>query len=264
MGSTARKPALGTVCLLVMIVGCSSSTDTAPDVLTAVATSAPAASAAAAGTVTVPASAAATGTAPASVTTRSDSNKSADVPCGTTTTSMVNTSNSPLAMMVTYTCYDVTGGSAQAIRTSIDASAARPVDPQTGTAYDAYTRWLYELKWTLATSGGACRATVSATLTITHTFPHWVASGSAPSAPLQEWTTYLSALRTHEDGHKQIGIDTTNDAVTRVSALGVASCGEFNAKAQAAIDAATARGKQVENEYDTATSHGATQGARFP
>jgi predicted secreted Zn-dependent protease len=177
---------------------------------------------------------------------------------------MANTASVPIALSITYRCYDITGGSAQTIRSSIDTSPGRPTDPQTGTAYDAYTKWRYELHWTLKTSDGACRATVSSTLTVEQTFPHWVASTSSSNALAQQWNSYLSALKVHEDGHKQIGVDTTNDAIARVSALGVASCNDFNAKAQAAIDAATSRGKQLESEYDTATGHGSTQGARFP
>ena len=189
---------------------------------------------------------------------------SADIACGTTTTSTVNAASAPVALTISYTCYDVVGNTPQAIRASIDTSPGRPTDPQTTTAYDAYTKWRYELNWTLATSAGACRATVSSTLTIEETFPRWVPSAGAAAATTQQWNAYLAALKVHEDGHKQIGIDTTNDAITRVSALGVASCSDFNAKAQAAIDAATSRGRQVESEYDTATGHGATQGARFP
>ena len=180
----------------------------------------------------------------------------ADAPCGTD-------AYDSAGLRVTYVCYDVSGNTAQEIRTSINAHPAHPADP-TGARFDANTRWEFKLVWTFDTSGGGCRAKSIVTyLTITQTFPHWVPTDTDRSLQ-QEWSDYIVALRVHEDGHKQIALDAANDAIQRVRAQTVATCKEFDIAAQSAVEAATSLGKSRDEQYDDTTRHGATQGARFP
>jgi predicted secreted Zn-dependent protease len=74
----------------------------------------------------------------------------------------------------------------------------------------------------------------------------------------------VAALRVHEDGHKQIALDAANDAIARVRSETVATCKDLNVYAKSAVDAATSIGNRRDQQYDAATRHGATQGARFP
>lgn len=153
----------------------------------------------------------------------------------------------------------------QEIRASINASLARPNDQHSGAAVDSKAAYKFNFRWTTAAAAGRCRATtVSAAFDVEFIYPRWVAPPS-PSVPLVvQWNAYVAALQTHESGHELNGLDATNDAYAAIKALSVASCGDFNAAAQAAIDAVIARAKQADVSYDATTHHGATQGARFP
>ena len=176
----------------------------------------------------------------------------------------LTTASGPIPMGVSYTCYDVTGNTATEIRASINASPARFKNPD-GTLSDANTKWNYRVSWTYALSGGACQATsVTPTLSVAFTFARWVAPSAPDPAVVAKWNAYVVAVQTHENGHQQNGINTTSDAVTRVRAVSVATCTDFSAAAQAALDQATAAGSAADIQYDATTRHGATQGAVFP
>src|SRR5579859_4334754 len=63
-----------------------------------------------------------------------------NAPCGTTSTTTVATASGPIPLTVTYTCYDASGATPDAIRASIDANPARPKDSTDNTDEDALTR----------------------------------------------------------------------------------------------------------------------------
>jgi len=105
---------------------------------------------------------------------------------------------------------------------------------------------------------------VSAAFNVEFIYPRWVAPPSPSAVLVLQWNAYVAALQTHESAHELKAIDATNDAYAAINALGVVSCGDFNAAAQAAIDATTARAKQADVSYEATTNHGATQGAHFP
>ena len=189
----------------------------------------------------------------------------ANAPCGNPTTSTLSSASGPIAKTNTTSCYNVAGSSAQEIRVNINASPARPKDQNSGTATDANTAYTFNFRWTTAAAVGGCRATtVSAAFGVEFTYPRWVAPPSPPALLVSQWNAYVAALQAHESGHELNGIDATNDAYAAIKALSVASCADFNAAAEAAIHAASARSKQADVSYDATTNHGATQGARFP
>ncbi len=188
-----------------------------------------------------------------------------NAPCGSRTTSTLSSASGPIAKTSVTSCYDVTGGSVREIRASINASLARPNDQNSGAAVDAKSAYKFNFRWTTAAAAGRCRATtVSAAFNVEFIYPRWVAPPSPSAVLVLQWNAYVAALQTHESGHELNGIDATNDGYAAINALGVASCGDFNAAAQAAIDATTARAKQADVSYDATTNHGATQGAHFP
>ncbi len=197
--------------------------------------------------------------------TQSEAVAVVNAPCGSWTTSTLSSASGPIAKTSVTSCYDVTGGSVREIRASINASLARPNDPNGGTAVDAKSAYKFYFRWRPAAAAGRCRAiAVSAAFNVEFIYPRWVAPPSPSAELVLQWNAYVAALQTHESGHELNGIDATNDAYAAIKALDVVSCGDFNAVAQAAIDAATARAKQADVSYDATTNHGATQGAHFP
>jgi predicted secreted Zn-dependent protease len=185
------------------------------------------------------------------------------VPCNAKSTTMVQSESGNVATTVTYACYDVVGETAAAIRANINGSAARPRDTA-GVAHDATTTWRYRLTWsTISTPEGCRAANITPSLTIDYIFPRWV-NNDSPTSPLAtRWAAYVSALIVHEQGHQDLSVVTTADAISRLKGV-VAPCVEFQSAAQAQIDAATDAGRQRERDYDLQTRHGATQGATFP
>ena len=67
----------------------------------------------------------------------------------------------------------------------------------------------------------------------------------------------MTALATHEKGHVDFVVATVPSIL---DALHKATCATANAAAHGGI----ARIRQHDIDYDAATNHGATQGARFP
>jgi predicted secreted Zn-dependent protease len=118
---------------------------------------------------------------------------------------------------------------------------------------------------------------VSWVITANMILPTWDGYAQASAAEQAEWTRYVAALRTHEQGHEQAAKDALANmnppAQTTFTAKGTGSTPEAaTANALAALAAIDA---QIENErlrivaaidkasedYDTATDHGVTQGA---
>lgn len=158
--------------------------------------------------------------------------------------------------------YDVVGKSAAALRHEM--SDKGPLDG--GKRFDAYTQW--HVKWTFryAPVGHGCRlTTIDTSLDGTIEFPRWQHGDDASPSLVEKWEKYLTALRTHEDGHYAHGVAAENE----IEALGQSFqiAGSCNKIAQAFNDQATAisaRYAAMDVTYDRATDHGKSQGATFP
>ena len=75
----------------------------------------------------------------------------------------------------------------------------------------------------------------------------------------------MTALQTHEDGHKEIGIQAGHDILRTLEGLpSYPTCDELEEAADAAGEGVLDRYREQEIIYDQTTRHGATQGARFP
>jgi predicted secreted Zn-dependent protease len=150
--------------------------------------------------------------------------------------------------------YDITGTTATELRASINASG--PVD-SSGQHNDALTMWNIDWTWPLNPDSSCILSNATITTTITVTFPRWSPAPGASATLVQQWNTYQAALVTHESGHVSFVVATAPDVLAAIKG---ATC----ATAEAAAQAAVARIRQHDVDYDAETSHGATQGARFP
>jgi len=158
--------------------------------------------------------------------------------------------------------FNVSGGSERELRRSINQS--RPwKDKREG---DAFTEWKIEWTFRLASSRSACQFHSFATRTaITITLPRWTPRAPTSQALSQEWERYLTALKAHEEGHKQIGLAVAAEIQRRVKALKPEpTCEAMSALLNSTAKNVIAEYRQKEIDYDRKTEHGATQGARFP
>jgi predicted secreted Zn-dependent protease len=154
--------------------------------------------------------------------------------------------------------YDVHGDDRSSLLSLLNA--ATPVVFE-GKKYHAFTSWNvhWYLRW-FAEPDGQCRITsVSIELTSNMRLPNLV-GGSAQQR--QTFYPYLSALRTHEVGHYQMGKDAA-DAIDRgVQHLPPSlNCRSLEQSANDLGYSLLAEYRNRERQYDQATGYGKTQGA---
>lgn len=157
---------------------------------------------------------------------------------------------------------DISGRTRAALIASLDRGAVgEPGDER----YYANTHW--ELRWSfrIASTGGDCHVTSASTdLTVNMSLPRWNPPANAARDLVERWNRFSTALRKHEDGHRDIAIDAAHELASRVTNTPPASdCRKLkqsvSRRAKSVLD--EYRGK--ERRYDDATDHGRTQGAIF-
>jgi predicted secreted Zn-dependent protease len=159
--------------------------------------------------------------------------------------------------------YEVAGSSIAQLRESLNRQ--RPVGPD-GLPHDAITMW--HIRWRYATGGprlGCAVTSFEVFLETVTTMPKWVDEAEAPSSVVERWRTYYAALLVHEEGHKAIA--TAAAAAIRRAGAAVSpesSCAELARVIDEAATRVLDEYRQKERRYDAETSHGRTQGARFP
>lgn len=160
--------------------------------------------------------------------------------------------------------YAVTGDDAGTVRLALDRLGPVGAD---GKHYGGYTKW--NVHWEYVTqsdaSGGCVLVSSSVVLTVDVTLPQWQQSINAPPALQQRWSTYLTALRTHENGHVQ---NAKREAVAIVQLLHTigpqSDCDLLDQKLQDLGHDILQRYKDNDVDYDQRTGHGQMQGAVFP
>jgi predicted secreted Zn-dependent protease len=158
--------------------------------------------------------------------------------------------------------YDVRGSTADQLRT-----AMRTYGPTTsadiGKHYFAVCRWYLKWRARYRTAGGQCGIdTLQLDLSATIEFPKWSTPESGTPALRDKWGQMTTALRHHEDGHKDNGVRAANDLARRLHALPAQSdCKTLEQQINANLDQVLKQYRELDQTYDRETSHGATQGA---
>jgi predicted secreted Zn-dependent protease len=150
--------------------------------------------------------------------------------------------------------YDISGSTAGELRTQLDSLGPRGYDGYKG---DATTHWTIHWNWP---GYGTSQCDLSAAIItddIQVTLPRWNPPAGASPALVDRWNVYVHRLAGHEKGH----VDFVVASLPLVAqAIRTAACDTAEAAAQAALVPI----RQHDVDYDAATQHGATQGARFP
>jgi len=153
--------------------------------------------------------------------------------------------------------YAVAGDSAEALRKSLDAAAQG--------SFDAETEWTMTWTFRYRRAPGYCELDAAdVDLAIVVRLPRTDEAALAP-ALRQRWADYVSALEAHEMGHAA-----RETAVARAYAAALedaaadSDCSRLgsvlNTLGQSYLD----QGRASDTAYDSATGHGATEGATFP
>lgn len=134
-----------------------------------------------------------------------------------------------------------------------------------GEGYDAYASWYINWKYNYQMSGGACRvgqATVGVKVDV-H-YPKWETPADFQSGLDRKWQSFMANLETHENGHKQNGLDAASEVYNTISDLTGPSCANMIDLVNSTSQDIVAIYAQRDKDYDATTNHGATQGAIFP
>ncbi len=159
--------------------------------------------------------------------------------------------------------YAVRGLTAQEIRQDLNR---RGIKSPEGRTYDAFTRWYIKWNYGFRNEGNRCAVqNVRTSVDVTYTLPKWGDERKAPRELADRWQRYMKDLKTHEDGHRDIGIAAAADIEKAIGRLSpAADCREMEAKANAAARSVLDDYHSKESLYDLRTLHGKTQGATFP
>ena len=157
--------------------------------------------------------------------------------------------------------YDVFGSNASDIRRAMRESG--PMSD--GRRWDANARWNVAYRYRYAMRAGACRMTdVTVVYTSTILLPRWSRPADATLTVRQQWAEYMRALRTHEEGHRNIGAEAAREVLRRVRNVTSPHCADMSARANALGRRTLDEFRAMQRQYDEATGHGRTQGAVWP
>lgn len=94
----------------------------------------------------------------------------------------------------------------------------------------AEIHWKFTWKFDYTHQPGKCRINKFAVTLVTNIImPRWMDSENAPAEVRAQWPRVLSSIRTHEDGHKAIGIEGANVLARRLKSLpAYENCRELN------------------------------------
>lgn len=164
----------------------------------------------------------------------------------------------------TITYYDVNGAMAAEVRASLNQRG--PIDSTEKRRFDAVTHWYVNWHFNYQDRGRDCVIThVSTTVRVAITMPQLSAASAAPPALRQAFAKYVQNLLGHEKGHARIGINIAQRIEDAIRALQPEpSCDRLERAANARGHALIQEANRQDINYDAATQHGKTQGARFP
>lgn len=164
---------------------------------------------------------------------------------------------------LSYDYYEIEGRTAGELRQQMDRHGIRWTN---GKTYDAYTGWYVNWRYRYRVADGDCSmGTVTTTVKVEFRLPRWTEYAAGPEALQKKWDDYMQALRHHENGHKNFGIEAAAEIERTLAEL------EPAGTCEALGEIANGLGRQIiseyaaaERDYDAETNFGETQGALFP
>lgn len=157
--------------------------------------------------------------------------------------------------------YRITGSTPAELRRSmLDAGPE-----EGGGRFYAYTSWHVRWRYDYAPSGGVCRMDdVDVRFRSRIQLPRWDPPADADDRTVSAWRDFVTALREHEYGHRDIGARAARDILERLRSMTVRRCDDMSERANAEAHGILDLYRLREDRYDRTTNHGETQGAIWP
>jgi predicted secreted Zn-dependent protease len=125
----------------------------------------------------------------------------------------------------------------------------------------------YQLNWQYdySISGDICVITgVKVGLHVSQDMPVWQVPAGANAGLQSQWATFIANLQTHENGHAALDKQYAQVLLDDLRTFPPTDCANFAASIQHLTDNDVAVLNQANDNYDSSTNHGATQGAVLP
>jgi predicted secreted Zn-dependent protease len=169
----------------------------------------------------------------------------------------------PPAVTEKYEYYEVCGCNEEELYCDLRKKCGKWTD---GKKYDSLTSW--EIQWDHEYGRNSRTCEVNSFMpivNITFRYPKWKRTEEASQSLMEKWDRYLENLIAHENGHRDMVVETMNDLSHAVAQLPPApSCDDLDRNVRALFRKYLAKMNKDQLEYDKTTKHGATQGAVFP
>lgn len=135
-----------------------------------------------------------------------------------------------------------------------------------GEDYTGYTTYSLSWRYDYAVIGAnECKVTnVKMGLHVSEVLPAWQSAAQADGNYASQWQRFIANLNTHEQGHTVFDKQYAAQALTDLQNLAPAACDSVSQLADATVKADLTALNQANDNYDTVTNHGATQGAILP
>ena len=170
-------------------------------------------------------------------------------------------SGAPVFTVIDVNTYEVRGTTEQEVLASMRASGPK----SNGADFFGLTETQFAYRyWKNETDDGCTLDQIRVDLGVTITLPRWDAPRDAPYELRRDWTRFESALRRHEDGHREIAEWGGREIYHVLANLRTPTCAAMDAAARRAAQRLREVSEQRQRRFDQQNGHGRTQGAYWP
>lgn len=162
-----------------------------------------------------------------------------------------------------YEYYEIHGADETALRRQMDRFGPRGCR---GGNYDAFTRWVVNWSYNYLPIPGQCQPFAFEVKADIVTFlPKWLDYTEGPDPLRQKWLPYITALKAHEDQHRELAVAAAAEVEAHIRDIGPqGSCEALADRVQAMGNRVVNLYRGREQDFDRRTGHGADEGAIFP
>jgi predicted secreted Zn-dependent protease len=159
--------------------------------------------------------------------------------------------------------YQIFGRSADALRNQVKQCAPKDAG-QSGASFAAQTNYRLLWRYKYTDTGNMCKvADASVSIHINQVMPLW-RPDNAPGGLLNEWNDFMRNLNTHEAGHVTLDLQYAQNLLNDLRNFPSTPCSQLQESVRHLADTDIAELAQANDNYDSTTNHGATQGAILP
>ncbi len=161
--------------------------------------------------------------------------------------------------------YAIHGTDGATIREQIQACAPRQHAGDSAAEYTAQTGYsmTWQYSYTQQADGSCIVTNPRIGLHVAMILPAW-SDSTASASFTSQWQTFLANLTTHENGHVDLDRQYAGEMLSDLQNFPASPCDTIQQSVNGIMQNSIARLNVANDQYDTATNHGATQGAVIP